>query len=48
MWYLADFPAVFFHISNIDICHEMQIPKDENKSKWRMAIYYVISMAIIF
>ena len=41
MWYLADFPAVFFHICNI--CHEMQIPKDENKSRWSRATYYVIS-----
>ena len=36
---LADFPAVFFHICNFDICHEIQIPKDENKSQLSRAIY---------
>ena len=35
---LADFPAVFFHIYNFDICHE-QLPRDENKCQLSRAIY---------
>ena len=35
---LADFPAVFFHICKFDITHEIQIPKDENKSQLSRAI----------
>ena len=38
---IADFPAVFFHIFNFDICHEIQIqvPKVENKSQLSRAIF---------
>ena len=30
----------FFHICNFEICHEIQIPKDENKSQLSRAINY--------
>ena len=36
---VANFPAVFIHICNFDICNEIQIPKDENKSQLSRAIY---------
>ena len=28
----ADFPAVFFHISHFDICHEIQLTDTNTKS----------------
>ena len=28
---VADFPAVFFHICNFDICNEIQLPNTNTK-----------------
>ena len=36
----------FFHICNFDICHDIQIPKDENKSELSRAIYYSITIIV--
>ena len=37
---LENLAAGFVHICNFDICHEIQIQKDENKSELSRAISY--------
>ena len=45
---LTDFPAVFLYICNFDICHEIQIPKDEDKNQLSRAIFLLFAQAILF